>query len=245
MQTLLDLERNDCEIERETGVPRRTVLDWRHGKGLSRPRPASPGGCRRCVTGHDFEALGGEYVYLLGVYLGDGYIVRHKRGNFQLRTFCSADHPQILLHIARALEAIFPEKRAHWYLHPEWAMVILSMYSTEWPCLFPQYGPGMKHSREIALSGWQQRLVERHPEELLRGLIHSDGCRSLNTIKHPKRTYVYPRYQFSNRSMDIHGIFTDACDQLGVEWRWMNQWTISVAKRPSVARLDEFIGPKR
>jgi len=25
----------------------------------------------------------------------------------------------------------------------------------------------------------------------------------------------------------------------------MNQWTVSVAKRASVARLDEFIGPKR
>jgi hypothetical protein len=23
---------NDCEIEREPGIPRRTILDWRHGR---------------------------------------------------------------------------------------------------------------------------------------------------------------------------------------------------------------------
>jgi hypothetical protein len=68
------------------------------------------------------------------------------------------------------------------------------------------------------------------------------------------RDYEYPRYQFSNRSDDIRRLFTDACDQLGVEWR---SWTryhislatvdarpISVAKRESAALLDSFIGPK-
>ena len=58
------------------------------------------------------------------------------------------------------------------------------------------------------------------------------------------RSYEYPRYQFSNRSDDIRELFTLACDRLGVEWRRMNQWNIAVSKRQSVARLDEFIGPK-
>jgi hypothetical protein len=96
----------------------------------------------------------------------------------------------------------------------------------------------------IALAPWQKELVLRHRELLLRGLIHSDGCRSINTIRHPKKTYEYPRYQFSNRSVDIKRIFSDACDLLGIEWRVMNRWDISVARRASVARLDEFIGPK-
>jgi hypothetical protein len=50
--------------------------------------------------------------------------------------------------------------------------------------------------------------------------------------------------QLSNRSDDIKRIFCDACDLLGIEWRVMNRWDISVARRVSVARLDEFIGPK-
>jgi hypothetical protein len=122
--------------------------------------------------------------------------------------------------------------------------VVVSIYSKHLPCLFPQHGPGRKHQRVIKLVDWQQRAVERLPHLLLRGLIHSDGCRFTNTIRHPRKTYEYPRYNFSNRSADIRRIFCDACDLLGIEWRVMNAWNISVARRASVARLDEFIGPK-
>lgn len=80
---------------------------------------------------------------------------------------------------------------------------------------------------------------------LLRGLIHSDGTRGLNTIKHPQKTYAYPRYQFCNHSADIRAIFCEYCDKLGIEWRQMNRFNISVARSESVARLDQFIGPKR
>lgn len=78
----------------------------------------------------------------------------------------------------------------------------------------------------------------------MRGLIHSDGSYSVKSVRHPARTYVYPRYLFSNRSDDIKRIFCDACDQLGIEWRVMNKWTISIARCESVAPMDEFIGPK-
>ena len=101
-----------------------------------------------------------------------------------------------------------------------------------------------KHERKIELTDWQLDVVSRHPQLLLRGLIHSDGCRSTNTVRHGAKAYEYPRYTFSNRSDDIRGIFCDTCDLIGVEWRVMNRWNISVARRASVARLDEFIGPK-
>jgi len=116
--------------------------------------------------------------------------------------------------------------------------------SKQLPCLFPQHGAGKKHERRIELADWQRRAVARHPQLLLRGLIHSDGCRATNTIRHERKTYAYPRYSFSNRSNDIRRIFCDACDLLAIEWRVMNACNISVARRCSVARLDEFIGPK-
>jgi hypothetical protein len=116
--------------------------------------------------------------------------------------------------------------------------------SKQWICLFPQHGPGRKHERKIALAEWQQRIVEAQPRRPLRGLIHSDGCRFTNPVRHPTRLYLYPRYQFTNRSADIRRIFCDACDQLGIEWRRMNARNTSIAKRASVARLDEFVGPK-
>jgi hypothetical protein len=56
--------------------------------------------------------------------------------------------------------------------------------------------------------------------------------------------YAYPRYQFSNRSADIRRIFTDTCDLLGIAWRPWGRWHISVARRESVAKLDEFVGLK-
>jgi hypothetical protein len=55
----------------------------------------------------------------------------------------------------------------------------------------------------------------------------------------------YPRYFFSNTSGDILGIFGRACDALGIEWRPHKEGSLSVAKRASVALLDEFAGPKR
>jgi hypothetical protein len=55
----------------------------------------------------------------------------------------------------------------------------------------------------------------------------------------------YPRYHFSNESPDIRAIFGRACDALGIAWRPHNDHSLSVARRGSVALLDEFVGPKR
>jgi hypothetical protein len=90
---------------------------------------------------------------------------------------------------------------------------------------------------------WQHELVDEDPRPLLRGLIHSDGCRVLNRAvgtDYPP----YPRYEFTNASADIRDIFTRACDAIGVEWRRSRPRVISVARRASVAILDSFVGPK-
>lgn len=117
-------------------------------------------------------------------------------------------------------------------------------YSNHWPCLFPQHGPGRKHERQIKLTAWQEAIVHEHPRPLLRGLIHSDGSRPLNTIRKGGREYAYPRYFFVNQSVDILGICGEALDRVGAEWRYNRRNSISVAKRDSVALLDTFIGPK-
>ncbi len=110
--------------------------------------------------------------------------------------------------------------------------------------MFPQHGPGPKHKRQIELADWQAAIAAEHPDLLLRGLIHSDGWRGSNRVTVRGRTYTYPRYQFTNVSEDILGIFARACDLCGVTWRRMNWQTISVARRDDVARLDRVIGLK-
>ena len=104
--------------------------------------------------------------------------------------------------------------------------------------------------RPIVLASWQRRIVESEPEAMLRGLIHSDGCRTVNrfTTRLPSgrtATYAYPRYFFSNLSADIRELFCDCCDRLGIRWTRSNPRNISVAHRDSVARLDAFVGAKR
>lgn len=82
-------------------------------------------------------------------------------------------------------------------------------------------------------------------ECLLRGLIHSDGCRGLNRVRSKAaKWYEYSRYQVTNHAKDIREIFCRACDAYGVRWRQMNWKTIAVSRRSDVATLDLVIGPK-
>jgi hypothetical protein len=238
---------NHCEIARETGIPRRTVQNWVSGRvpGHAGYRRASSG-CLRCRNDrHPLSSLLDPcYAYLLGLYLGDGCLLRHPRA-YRLNIALDAAYPLIIAEAEAAMTLVMPASKTSVRPHRANNYVELNSYSQHWPCLFPQRGPGMKHTRHIALEGWQQEICDRYPHRLLRGLIHSDGCRSLNTVRTARKTYAYPRYQFSNRSDDIRAIFCEYCDKVGVQWRRMNRWTISIARRESVARLDAFIGPKR
>jgi hypothetical protein len=138
---------SNCEISRRIGIPRSTIREWSSGR-----LPRSCAQVARVI--HD----PGAYVYLLGLYLGDGCISAHS------------------------------------------------------------------------------------PDLLLRGLIHSDGCRSINTGRGGWRC---PRYSFSNLSVDIKQIFCDACDRLDIGWTEAPPKAIYVSRKADVARLNEFIGPKR
>jgi hypothetical protein len=36
---------------------------------------------------------------------------------------------------------------------------MIKSYSKHWPCLFPQRGPGPKHTRKIELEEWQAIII--------------------------------------------------------------------------------------
>jgi Homeodomain-like domain len=238
---LVRAEWNDCEIARETGIPRRTIRDWRSGRtpdfDLVRTFLSHARSC--VVCGDDPLSLPQPaYTYLLGLYLGDGYIASHGRGVFRLRIVCADAYQDLILRCESAMAEVLPNKVSR---VRKIGCTEVTAYSKHWPCLFPQHGPGKKHERKIELTPWQQELVDLDPRPLVRGLLHSDGCRVLNWVNGTP----YPRYHFSNVSADIRGIFGRACDQLGIEWRPNNRVNLSVARRGSVALLDEFVGPKR
>jgi hypothetical protein len=228
-------------IAAQTGLPVATVRDWLAGRVPHCVKDIGSGArtCNSCGhVAHDFAGLPAAYVYLLGIYLGDGSISVHARGIFRLRITLDARYPEIVDECAGAVALLMPQNAVERLSRDTW--IVVSAYSRSWPCLFPQHGLGKKHDRRIQLVVWQQRLVLAHPYLLLRGLIQSDGCRSVNT----GRNWAHPRYSFVNCSDDIRRIFCEACDLVGVRYTCSTN-RVYVSRRADVALLDQFIGPKR
>lgn len=186
------------------------------------------------------------YAYLLGLYLGDGCISPHPRGGYYLRIACADVWPGLIEECREAIGKVRPGVGVH--VAQKQGCVAVTSYSRSWPILFPQHGPGKKHERRILLEPWQQAIVDGHPWEFIRGLIHSDGCRITNwttrSVAGERKRYEYPRYFFTNRSADIIRLFTKALDQVGVDWKRANPFNISVARKASVALMDAHVGPK-
>jgi hypothetical protein len=237
-------------VAHHLGLPVATVRDWHAGRVPHHSRPV--GGCNvarcsACGSVHRLRELGPDYVHLLGLYLGDGCISAHRRGVHRLRISLDKKYPRIVEDCVQSMRATVPENRVHVLLTPSNCYSV-SAYSRSWPCFFPQHGSGAKHTRRIFLVDWQQELAERWPDRLIKGLIQSDGCRFTNTGRGGWR---HPRYAFSNRSTDITSIFCSACDCLGLRWTASfpksesTAVSIYVSRKADVARLDEFVGPKR
>jgi Homeodomain-like domain len=227
--------RNISEIARQVGVCRTTVRTWLAG---GTPKFDKPGTTCPACSGRPWELPQPAYAYLLGLYLGDGCLSARPRGVWHLRIACANRYPELMRQCEAAMAQAMPLSKVG-RVREEGCSTVQST-SKHWICLFPQHGPGRKHERRIELVPWQQDIVDQDPRPLIKGLLHSDGCRVLNWVNGTP----YPRYHFTNVSPDIRAIFGRACDQLGVEWRQNNRVTLSVARRASVALLDEFVGPK-
>ena len=101
---------NDCAIARQTGVPRRTVWEWRYR--TSRIRARMPRGSSICGIDHQFSALpAAAYCYLLGLYLGDGCISRYGRV-WRLRITLDDKYPGIIERCRLAIDSQMPGQRA-------------------------------------------------------------------------------------------------------------------------------------
>jgi hypothetical protein len=233
---------NISQIARDVGVSRATVRAWlrRSPQRLSTRRWTVCGHDR-----HDFNTLSErEYSYLLGMYLGDGTIVRIGR-SFALRVFMDSRYTDIIAEVAAAMRVVNQRGTASVYPHARHNFVTIVSYSNAWPCLFPQHGPGRKHERTIELAPWQEAIVDREPEQFIRGLIHSDGCRVMNRVVVDGKDYAYPRYFFTQVSKDIQGLFCRSCDRLGIEYGFSGGGRdVTIHRQGSVARLDAFVGPK-
>ncbi|WP_324793283.1 helix-turn-helix domain-containing protein [Streptomyces cyaneofuscatus] len=239
-----------ADVARQLNVPRGTVSYWLHMDRSQRGE--CPGAhdplCHLC-DGTTLDEP--TYAYLLGLYLGDGHISQYSahRAPSLMITLDDA-WPGIQDEAETALRKVFPENSTCRVRRT--GCHNIKVYSKHLACLFPQHGPGRKHERAIALEPWQQAIVDAHPWQLVRGLIHSDGCRITNwttrMVGGERKRYEYPRYWFTNVSDDIRRLYTDTLDALGIVWthctRAGKPYNISVARRASVALMDAHVGPK-
>ena len=192
-----------------------------------------------CETGPEErkrEVVGRAYSFLLGMYLGDGHIV-HAKKSFRLQIYLHVAQGELIERVVATIKTLLPERPIAIINHGRNAVAV-SVYFAGWPWLFPQHGAGRKHTRRIILESWQEHVVGEFPEDFIRGCIESDGCRHRRIVKGRD----YPAYGFCNRSEDILGLFTAACDIAGVRWRRSSDIRISIARRADVAKLDGLFG---
>ena len=252
--TLWEAGENKFRIERITGIPRATVRDCikRYGNlaGLEANRDrasrSTPDEVLRRIQDPLNIKTQCAYSYLLGMYLGDGYVVRHERV-YYLRIALDNHYPNIIQRCVDSLETLLPENKVNVLHMKKGNSVEVICIHKFWPEIFPQHGAGPKHLRDIILETWQQQIVDRYPLELFRGLYHSDGSRFSNIVNGKD----YPRYQFTNHSDDIRKLFCDTCDQLGIHWTVKHRKSLGesvtdifISKRKDVEYLDQVVGPK-
>lgn len=241
MITLLETGLSDYRIAAQTGANRTTVRNWRLAghppQTIERAELAAAWSVRDAPS----------YCYLLGVYLGDGTI--HAQNGMALHVVNDRRYPGVSREILGAMARTFPGRSPRVHLSSSGESDILCISHPAIVRAFPQHGAGRKHLRTIVLADWQLELTHAHPGSLLRGLIHSDGCRVVNRFqtKLPSgrvAEYTYVRYFFSNLSFDIRRIFADHCELLGIRVTQSNHRNLTVSHRRSVAVLEEIVGPK-
>jgi hypothetical protein len=78
---------SDADVAFTTGIPKETIRAWRRGRLPERARRVLAGAreCERCGgEADDYERLPrADYAYLLGMYLGDGWLARNELGSRQ------------------------------------------------------------------------------------------------------------------------------------------------------------------
>ena len=163
---------SQSEIARRTGIPRLTISGWVRGQ-LPHTHRDGHLGRRSCpACGHpehratDLDRA--AYGYLLGMYLGDGYIARFPRSAC-LRITLDSRYPRVIGECVRAMRAVVPENAVSVVRCRPHRCVKVQAYSKQWSCLFPQDGAGRKHARWIELADWQREITHEHAEMLCAG----------------------------------------------------------------------------
>ena len=225
----------DREVSQGTGVPVNTIRLWRNRQV---PWCARAGvlheGRPRDDTPPDLASLPREaYAYLLGMYLGDGWLSRNG-SSWMLRIALDEAYQGIVAECERALREVSQDGPlfARREGPTAWSSAQRGIHGRS---CSPSTVRGGSTTAGLNLPTGSRRSSRRPHSASCEASSTSDGWRGLNRVYAKGKRYEYPRYQFSNRSDDIRKLFTDVCDRLDVEWRQWTRYHVSVARRKSVA----------
>ena len=230
---------NKTQIAKITNVPRSTIRDWfETNKTESKQLKKSIEEILIFLKSND--NIRKAYSYILGLYLGDGYINKTPR-SYRLRIALDKKYKKLNKCAENNLRILFPSNKigiVNFKNH-----INLSVYSNELTLMIPQHGIGEKYTRDVSLKEWQESIIDEI--SLLKGLFHSDGCFYEETIK---EKYTYNRFCFTNKSKDIQNIFQSICYKNSIQFDVQtNKLDISIARisrKKSVAKLKQLIGIK-
>ena len=223
MCNLHDSGKTKLEIASILGVDRGTVTKWLKEKPKN-------------IDRLDFLSIikneNKIYSYILGLYLGDGYINKTDRA-YRLRIFLDKKYSFLNDFVKEKMEKLFIYNKVGVNFEKS-DCYELSVYNKNLPDMFPQHGGGAKHTRPIILEEWQVSIIDWL--ELIKGLFHSDG------------SYYFDRdkdyYDFTNKSPEILELFKIGCEQINVNFTQPSKFHIRIGKRKDVKILKELIGTK-
>lgn len=229
-----------ARIARELSIARSTVRYWLlDGAGVAQSAEAIALKAIKWGFESPHQHQQRAYAYLLGAYLGDGYIATLPRTHV-LRVSLHRKQTAVIADVTAAIEAVLPDRHVWTYERHASLVTEVSCYFVNWPLVFPQHGRGRKHKRSIVLEDWQRATVTSFPGDFVRGLLDTDGCRHRRLVNGKD----YPAYTFSNRSDHIHDLFHWACQLIDVRARRATQVSSSIARRPDVARIDAIMADR-
>ena len=168
---------NNCQISRALNIPRTTINGWIKFKPNFEKIDEYNFNPENYIIENNLQ---NTYSYILGQYLGDGYINKMKR-TYRLRIFNTVEYEQLNKFIINQLQLLFPNNKIG-YVDFNTYLSIHVYSNKSIPYLFPQNGKGRKHKRKIKLVDWQKRIISY--KYLLMGLFHSDGCFYYRNVNH-------------------------------------------------------------
>jgi hypothetical protein len=189
-----------------------------------------------------------SYAYLLGAYLGDGYVANTGR-SFQLVITLDAVYPDIIEECRAAIVLSLPAARPCARPHAVHRSVRVEAGSKLWPDLFPQMGPRAQArapDRPSPLAARDRRgppLALRARADPLRRLSNRQPLQDAAAVRARGRVRL-SAVLLQQPLEDIRRLFCESCERLGLRWTQSNHRNISVSHRTSVALLDENVGPR-